>query len=50
MLEQMIILVKSENALSGGGNALLAVEAGCLAPVTTMTMTAALRRGGERQV
>lgn len=41
MLEQMIILVKSENALSGGSNALLAVEAGCLVPVTTMMMTAA---------
>ena len=50
MLEQTIILIKSENALPGDGNALLAVEAGRLAPVTVMTVTAALRSGGECEV
>lgn len=50
MLGQTIILIKSENALPGDGNALLAVEAGCLTPVTVMTVTVALRRGGECQV
>lgn len=50
MLEQIIIPIKPGIALPEGGNALLATEADCLAPIIIRIMTVALRRGGECQV
>lgn len=50
MLEQMIIPIKPGIALPEGGNALLAMEADCLAPIIMRIMIVALRRGDECQV